>query len=59
MMLSKSIALDYAADGLRCNLRFAPASPDTPMFASTWTSSPTRRPRSPARLKRVPHVRLR
>src|SRR5207247_10373222 len=53
MMLSKSIALDYAADGLRCNC-ICPGITDTPMFRAHMNNTPDPRAAIAARLRRVP-----
>ena len=53
MMLSKSIALDYAADGVRCNC-ICPGITDTPMFREHMDKQPDPRAAIAARLKRVP-----
>ena len=39
MQLSKSIALDYAADGVRCNC-ICPGITDTPMFREHMDKAP-------------------
>lgn len=53
MMLSKSIALDYAADGLRCNC-VCPGITDTPMFREHMGKTPDPEAAIKARLRRVP-----
>jgi len=53
MMLSKSIALDYAADGLRCNC-ICPGITDTPMFREHMNKAPDPDAAIRARLRRVP-----
>ncbi len=53
MMLSKSIALDYAADGVRCNC-ICPGITDTPMFREHMDKQPDPEAAIRARLKRVP-----
>ena len=53
MMLSKSIALDYAADGLRCNC-VCPGITDTPMFREHMDKAPDPEAAIAARLRRVP-----
>src|SRR5258705_1800065 len=52
MMLSKSIALDYAADGLRCNC-VCPGITDTPMLREHM-KAPDPEAAIRARLRRVP-----
>jgi NAD(P)-dependent dehydrogenase (short-subunit alcohol dehydrogenase family) len=52
-MLSKSIALDYAADGLRCNC-VCPGITDTPMLREHLNKSPDPEATLAARLRRVP-----
>jgi NAD(P)-dependent dehydrogenase (short-subunit alcohol dehydrogenase family) len=53
MQLSKSIALDYAADGLRCNC-ICPGITDTPMFREHMDKAPDPEAAIRARLRRVP-----
>jgi NAD(P)-dependent dehydrogenase (short-subunit alcohol dehydrogenase family) len=53
MQLSKSIALDYAADGLRCNC-ICPGITDTPMFREHMDKAPDPEVAIRARLRRVP-----
>ena len=53
MQLSKSIALDYAADGLRCNC-VCPGITDTPMFREHMDKAPDPEAAIRARLRRVP-----
>ncbi len=53
MMLSKSIALDYAADGLRCNC-VCPGITDTPMLREHLNMSPDPEAALQNRLRRVP-----
>lgn len=53
MQLSKSIALDYAADGVRCNC-ICPGITDTPMFREHMDKAPDPAAAIAARLKRVP-----
>jgi NAD(P)-dependent dehydrogenase (short-subunit alcohol dehydrogenase family) len=53
MQLSKSIALDYAADGLRCNC-VCPGITDTPMFREHMDQAPDPEAAIRARLRRVP-----
>jgi NAD(P)-dependent dehydrogenase (short-subunit alcohol dehydrogenase family) len=53
MQLSKSIALDYAADGLRCNC-VCPGITDTPMFREHMDKTPDPEAAIKARLRRVP-----
>ncbi len=53
MMLSKSIALDYAADGLRCNC-VCPGITDTPMFREHMNKTPDPEAAIRSRLRRVP-----
>lgn len=51
--LSRSIALDYAADGLRCNC-ICPGITDTPMLRYHLSKAPDPEAALAARLKRVP-----
>lgn len=53
MMLSKSIALDYAAAGLRCNC-VCPGITDTPMLREHLNMSPDPEATLQNRLRRVP-----
>lgn len=53
LMLSKSIALDYAANGLRCNC-VCPGITDTPMLREHLNKSPDPDAKLAERLKRVP-----
>jgi len=53
MMLSKSIALDYAASGVRCNC-VCPGITDTPMLREHLDSSPDPAAMLRNRLRRVP-----
>jgi NAD(P)-dependent dehydrogenase (short-subunit alcohol dehydrogenase family) len=53
MQLSKSIALDYAADGVRCNC-ICPGITDTPMFREHMNKATDPEAAIAARLKRVP-----
>ncbi|MEO6434234.1 MAG: SDR family oxidoreductase, partial [Tepidisphaeraceae bacterium] len=53
MMLSKSIALDYAADGLRCNC-VCPGITDTPMLREHLNKTPDPDATLRARLRRGP-----
>src|SRR4029453_5152350 len=53
MQLSKSIALDYGADGLRCNC-ICPGITDTPMFREHMEKTPDPEAAIAARLRRVP-----
>src|SRR5436190_21300289 len=50
MQLSKSIALDYAADGLRCNC-VCPGITDTPMFREHMNKTPDPKAAIKARLR--------
>src|ERR1041384_7488693 len=51
--LTKSIALDYAVDGIRCNC-VCPGITDTPMLREHLNSTPDPDGALAARLKRVP-----
>ncbi len=53
LMLSKSIALDYAADGLRCNC-VCPGITDTPMLREHLNKTPDPDATLAARVRRVP-----
>ena len=53
LQLSKSVALDYAADGLRCNC-VCPGITDTPMFREHMDRAPDPEAAIAARLRRVP-----
>jgi NAD(P)-dependent dehydrogenase (short-subunit alcohol dehydrogenase family) len=53
LMLSKSIALDYAADGLRCNC-VCPGITDTPMLREHLNMNPDPEATLRDRLRRVP-----
>ena len=53
LMLSKSIALDYAADGLRCNC-VCPGITDTPMLREHLNMNPDPEAALRDRLRRVP-----
>lgn len=53
LMLSKSIALDYAADGLRCNC-ICPGITDTPMLRHHMRTMPDPEAALARRLRRVP-----
>ncbi len=53
LQLSKSIALDYAAHGLRCNC-VCPGITDTPMFREHMNKTPDPEAAIAARLRRVP-----
>jgi NAD(P)-dependent dehydrogenase (short-subunit alcohol dehydrogenase family) len=53
LMLTKSIALDYAADGVRCNC-VCPGITDTPMLREHLDKTPDPNATLNARLRRVP-----
>src|SRR5882672_11223253 len=53
LMLSKSIALDYAADGLRCNC-VCPGITDTPMLREHLNKTANAEATLAKRLRRVP-----
>ncbi len=53
LQLSKSIALDYAADGVRCNC-ICPGITDTPMFREHMDKTPDPEAAIAQRLRRVP-----
>lgn len=53
MMMTKSIALEYAADGLRCNC-ICPGITDTPMLRFHLNTTPDPEGILAARLRRVP-----
>jgi NAD(P)-dependent dehydrogenase (short-subunit alcohol dehydrogenase family) len=53
LMLSKSIALDYAADGVRCNC-ICPGITDTPMLREHLNKTPDPDATLAARVRRVP-----
>jgi NAD(P)-dependent dehydrogenase (short-subunit alcohol dehydrogenase family) len=53
LMLSKSIALDYAADGLRCNC-VCPGITDTPMLREHLNKTPNPDATLAGRVQRVP-----
>ncbi len=53
LQLSRSIALDYAADGLRCNC-ICPGITDTPMLRYHLSTAPDPQAALEARLRRVP-----
>jgi NAD(P)-dependent dehydrogenase (short-subunit alcohol dehydrogenase family) len=53
LQLSRSIALDYAADGVRCNC-ICPGITDTPMLREHLNKSPDPEAKLAERLRRVP-----
>lgn len=53
LQLSRSIALDYAADGVRCNC-ICPGITDTPMLREHLNKSPDPQAKLAERLRRVP-----
>ena len=53
LLLSRSIALDYAADGLRCNC-ICPGITDTPMLRDHLSKAPDPEATLAERLRRVP-----
>jgi NAD(P)-dependent dehydrogenase (short-subunit alcohol dehydrogenase family) len=53
LLLSKSIALDYAADGVRCNC-ICPGITDTPMLREHLNKTPDPEATLAARVRRVP-----